>query len=303
VRLRIGTRASALALAQTGWVAERIREAVAGAETEIVHIKTSGDRIRDVPLAEVGGKGLFVKEIEAALLAGEIDCAIHSMKDLPGDAPSPLAIAAVPVREDPRDVLVCNGDRPGLRRGMRVGTCSPRRAAQLLAMDLGLEVVPLRGNVGTRLDKVVGGEVDATLLAAAGLRRLGLEPANAAPLDANDFLPALGQGALAVQTRPGELESVLAVIEDPPSRVAAEAERAFLARICGNCVTPLAGLARVEGDRVELDAAIAHPSGSPILRDSASGPREQAAEVGRALAERLLERGGAELLRSIGLSL
>jgi len=302
VKLRIGTRASALALAQTGWVAQRIRDATPGIEVEIVRIKTSGDRIRDVSLAQVGGKGLFVKEIESALLAREIDCAVHSMKDLPGEIPAGLGVVAVPQREDPRDVLItCGPLRPALRSGMRVGTCSPRRAALLLAWGVGIEIVPLRGNVGTRLDKVRAGEVDATLLAAAGLRRLGLEPPNREALAPEKFVPAVGQGTLAIEARAGEFEDVLGVIEDPVSRIAADAERAFLIGVDGNCVTPLAAFARVAEGRVTLDAVIAHPTGAPILRERDSAPVAEAARLGSDLAERLLGRGGAELLRSLDL--
>lgn len=313
MKLRIGTRGSELALVQTAWVAQQLENSRSDIETEIVRIKTSGDLIRDVPLARVGGKGLFVKEIEAALLSGDIDCAVHSMKDVPGEMAEGLAIAAVPVREDPRDVVIGRemgrGIRPGpdggsggravLRRGMRVGTCSPRRAAQLRDLGLDLEVVPLRGNVGTRVAKVQSGEVDATLLAVAGLRRLGIDPPLTEVLDADRFVPAVGQGALAIQTRVGELVEVVGAIEDPISRIAADAERALLRRMGGNCVTPLAALARVAGNRVRLIALIAHPSGEPILRDEAEGPCDRAAELGVELAERMLSAGGAELLTAL----
>ena len=298
MKVRVGTRGSELAVAQTGWAVDLMRRARPEVEFEIVRIKTSGDRIRDVPLAQVGGKGLFVKEIETALLGGEIDCAIHSMKDLPGEIPQDLVVAAVPLREDPRDVMITR-DRDGWaqrRPGMVVGTCSPRRAAMLRAIDGTIEIVPLRGNVGTRLAKVERGEVEATLLAAAGLRRLGIEPAHYEYLEADQVLPAVGQGCLAVEARRGELEDLWPAIEDPGSRVAADAERAFLARISGNCVTPLAGLARVGDDRVVLDAAIADPSGRPILRDRIEGPLGEAAALGVELGGRMLDAGGAEIL-------
>ncbi len=300
MKLRIGTRGSELAIAQTQWVADLLRRAHAAVDIEIVRIKTSGDRIRDVPLAEVGGKGLFVKEIEAALLAGDIDCAVHSMKDLPGEIPAELVVAAVPLREDPRDVVVTHSpdDWPP-RRPLRLGTCSPRRAALLRALDARLQIEPLRGNVGTRLAKVAAGDLDATLLAAAGLRRLGLAPANCEPLDPSIMLPAVGQGALAIEARRGELADLWPAIEDPTSRVAADAERAFLARVSGNCVTPLAALARVAEGRVVLDAAIVDPSGSPIVRGVLDGATAAASAVGIALADRLLAEGGAAILDSL----
>jgi len=303
VKVRLGTRASELALAQTGWVVERLQRADPQLQVEVVRITTSGDRIRDVPLAQFGGKGLFVKEIEAALLAGEIDAAVHSMKDLPGEIPSELVVAAVPLREDPRDVVVtrvAGAWSPGSSmRGMRVGTCSPRRAAMLLGLDGGIEIVPLRGNVGTRLARVTAGDVDAAILAAAGLRRLGIEPPHCTHLEPEVMLPAVGQGCLAIEARAGELADLWSAIEDRDSRVAADAERAFLQRVSGNCVTPLAGLARVDGERVSLRAIIAHPAGAPVVRDEIEGAASAAASLGDALALRLLAAGGAAILDSL----
>ncbi len=308
MRLRIGTRASALALAQTSMVADSLREARPGLEVEVVRITTSGDRIRDVPLAEVGGKGLFVKEIESALLSGEIDCAVHSMKDVPGVLPAGLTIGAVPLREDPRDAVIttATGSWGGSRAGMSVGTCSPRRAAFLRRFDPELTIVPLRGNVGTRLAKVESGEVDATLLAVSGLRRLGITPANLEYLDPDVFVPAVGQGALAIECREGErghradVVELLASIEDPVSRVRANAERAFLAGMGGNCVTPIAALATVDGSTVRMTAVFADPSGETPLREEGVAPQADAAKMGAALADLVLATGGAELLRQLG---
>jgi len=302
VKIRLGTRASELALAQTGWVVEQLQRAHPHLEVEIVRITTSGDRIRDVPLAQFGGKGLFVKEIEAALLAGEIDAAVHSMKDLPGEMPPALVVAAVPLREDPRDVVVtrvAGAWSAGPRRGMRVGTCSPRRAAMLLGLDGGIEIVPLRGNVGTRLARVASGDFDAAILAAAGLRRLGIEPPHCTHLEPDEMLPAVGQGCLAIQARAGELAELWTAIEDRDSRVAADAERAFLQRVSGNCVTPLAGLARVDGGLVSLRAVIAHPAGAPVVRDEIEGDATTAAALGEELAVRMLAAGGAAILASL----
>lgn len=302
MKIRLGTRASELALAQTGWVVDRLRGAHPGVEVEVVRITTSGDRIRDVPLAQFGGKGLFVKEIEAALLAREIDAAVHSMKDIPGEIPDELVIAAVPLREDPRDVVVtrtAGAWSPGRRRGLRVGTCSPRRAAMLRAIDDGIEIVALRGNVGTRLARVESGDVDVAVLAAAGLRRLAIEPTHWEYLDPAMVVPAVGQGCLAIETRRDELTELWPAIEHRDSRVAADAERAFLARVSGNCVTPLAAHAEVDGDGVALRAVIAHPSGVPILRDVIAGVAADAARLGEELAARMLLAGGAAILDSL----
>ena len=301
MKLRVGTRGSDLARSQTGWVVEKLKRAHRDLAVEVVLIKTSGDQIRDVPLAQVGGKGLFVKEIEAALLAGEIDCAVHSMKDLPGEIPPELVVAAVPQREDPRDVVVTKeaGMWPDAMQGTRVGTCSPRRAALLMSLGLGIEIVPLRGNVGTRLAKVDRGEVDATLLAAAGLNRLALTPANTHPLDPMTMVPAVGQGCLAVEARRGEYAAILTSIEDRDSRIAADAERAFLTRMGGNCVSPLAAYARIVEGQLSAEAVIAGPTGTPVLREADGGLLCDAAEIGTRLAERLLERGGADILRAL----
>jgi hydroxymethylbilane synthase len=300
-RLRIGTRGSRLALVQSGWVEQRLRELAPGLETELVVIRTSGDRIYDVPLAAFGGKGLFVKEIEAALAAGEIDCAVHSLKDLPGELLTGLEIAAVPRREDARDVVVTRqpGGLAAVAAGGRVGTSSPRRAALLGATRPDLEVVNLRGNVETRLRKLAAGEVDATLLAAAGLNRLGIEPEHRELCDPGVFLPAVGQGALALEVRRGEAHAAVAALDERDSRDAIDAERGFLCAVGGTCVTPLAGYATVDAATVTLRAAILHPSGAPVLRDEICGPRAAAWALGEELASRLLSSGGARLLREI----
>jgi hydroxymethylbilane synthase len=299
--LRIGTRGSKLALAQSGWVERRLRELQPGLATELVVIRTSGDTIRDVPLAAFGGKGLFVKEIEAALAAGEIDCAVHSLKDLPGELLPGLEVAAVPPREDARDVVVSRapGGLAAVAAGSRVGTSSPRRAALLRALRPDLEVVNLRGNVETRLRKLADGEVEATLLAAAGLNRLGITPEHRQACDPEEFLPAVGQGALAIEVRRGEVPPAVAAFEHRDSRDAIDAERGFLCTIGGTCLTPLAGYATVDDTRVSLRAAILHPRGTPVLRDEMSGPRAAAWSLGVQLAERLLAAGGARLLREI----
>ena len=301
--LRIGTRGSRLALAQAEWARRRLEAADAGLRAELVVIKTSGDRLRDVPLHQVGGKGLFVKELENALRDGAIDCAVHSLKDLPGELAPGLTIAAVPEREDPHDVAItlAAGGLAALPHGARVGTSSPRRAALVRMLWPDLTVVGLRGNVDTRLAKLERGEVDGIILAAAGLHRLGVTPAHVQPCDADEFVPAIGQGALALESRAEPLAERLAVIEHRPTRDAIDAERAFLRAVGGTCVSPLAAHATVADGRLRLRALIAHPDGTRVVRGDATGTSADAARVGRELAERLLRDGGAALLRSLGM--
>ena len=301
--LRIGTRGSRLALAQAEWARRRLEAADAGLRAELVVIKTSGDRLRDVPLHQVGGKGLFVKELENALRDGAIDCAVHSLKDLPGELAPGLTIAAVPEREDPHDVAITRaaGGLAALPHGARVGTSSPRRAALVRMLWPDLTVVGLRGNVDTRLAKLERGEVDGIILAAAGLHRLGVTPAHVQPCDADEFVPAIGQGALALESRAEPLAERLAVIEHRPTRDAIDAERAFLRAVGGTCVSPLAAHATVADGRLRLRALIAHPDGTRVVRGDATGTSADAARVGRELAERLLRDGGAALLRSLGM--
>jgi hydroxymethylbilane synthase len=301
--LRIGTRGSRLALAQAEWARRRLEAADAGLRAELVVIKTSGDSLRDVPLHQVGGKGLFVKELESALREGAIDCAVHSLKDLPGELAPGLTIAAVPEREDPHDVAItlAAGGLAALPHGARVGTSSPRRAALVRMLWPDLTVVGLRGNVDTRLAKLERGEVDGIILAAAGLHRLGVTPAHVQPCDADEFVPAIGQGALALESRAEPLAKRLAVIEHRATRDAIDAERAFLRAVGGTCVSPLAAHATVADGRLRLRALIAHPDGTRVVRGDATGTAADAARVGRELAERLLRDGGAALLRSLGM--
>jgi len=301
--LRIGTRGSRLALAQASWVRERLTAADPDLRPELVVIKTSGDHLRDVPLYQVGGKGLFVKELESALAAGTIDCAVHSLKDVPGELAPGLIIAAVPEREDAADVVVTRdaGGMAGLAPGARVGTSSPRRAALVRALWPTLELVALRGNVDTRLAKLAAREVDGLLLAAAGLRRLGIHPPHVEACDPNQFVPAIGQGALALESQPGATAERLAVIEHRPSRLAVDAERAFLCAVGGTCVSPLAAHATIDDRRLTLRALIAQPDGSRVLRGEVAGAASDGLRLGRELAERLLRDGGAELLRTLGL--
>ena len=301
--VRIGTRGSALALWQAEWVKAQLERLWPLLRVELVPIKTSGDRIQDVSLATVGGKGLFVKEIEDALLAKTVDLAVHSMKDLPGDLPEGLTISAVPEREDTRDVLITrNGETLNeLPVGTRVGTSSLRRQALLLALHPGLRIEMLRGNVDTRLRKQREGVVDATVLAAAGLKRLGITPAHSQVLDDAVFLPAIGQGALGIETREEkETISLVALLHHHETAVAVSAERAFLRRMGGSCRTPLAAKGVVKGGSVYLQALVASPDGKRVIRGEQSGSVEIAEQIGSELAEQLLARGGKEILEGLG---
>ena len=299
--LRIATRGSKLALWQAHHVRDRLVAAEPSLTVELVVLKTQGDRVLDRPLAEVGGKGLFVKEIEEALLDGRVDVAVHSLKDLPADLPAGLCLAVFPAREDPRDVLVSRGPaRPASELPPRalVGTSSLRRSALLRAGRPDVRIAPIRGNVETRLAQLESGAFDAIILARAGLRRLGLSPSGAADLSVEEFPPAVGQGILAVEARAtdGPVLEVLMALDDPRTRSAAEAERAFLRRLGAGCHTPVAGHARVAGDALSLHGLVASADASTVLRDSISGPAAAAEMLGQKLAEELLARGARRVL-------
>ncbi|HSL47753.1 MAG TPA: hydroxymethylbilane synthase [Candidatus Deferrimicrobiaceae bacterium] len=298
MKVRLGTRGSRLALVQSEEVAGALR--ARGAEVEVVVIRTSGDRLAQVALADFGGKALFVKEIEEALLAGQVDVGVHSLKDLPSDLPPGLALGAFPVREDPRDVLLARagGGWEALPPGAVVGTSSPRRRAMVLARRPDLRAEPIRGNVETRLEKLRGGACDALVMAAAGLKRLGLSPPHRTPLDPADFVPAVGQGVLAVEARQAdrELLELLRAVDDTRTRLAAVAERAFLARLGAGCHTAVAGHARPEGEALVLTGVVASPDGSTVLRASASGPASTGERLGVTVAEELLAKGAEALL-------
>ena len=301
--LRIGTRQSRLALWQANWVKGRLERQWPQLDVALVPIVTSGDKIRDRALSQVGGKGLFVKEIEEALLDGRADLAVHSVKDLPAVFPDGLVLSAVPHREDARDVLISRGgktldDVPG---GARVGTSSLRRQALLLHLRPDLRVETLRGNVDTRLRKHREGVVDATVLAAAGLKRLGLMPAQAHILNEDRFLPAIGQGAIGIETRDGaDVAELMQPLHDRQSGLEVAAERAFLCAVGGDCRTPLAAKASVRPDGVHLDALIASPDGRTVLRGQETGSADDAVGLGARLAARLLSQGGREILERLG---
>ncbi len=299
--VRIATRRSALAKWQAHHVSSLLVAREPGLDVQLLELMTRGDRILDVPLAEVGGKGLFVKEIEDALLRGEAQIAVHSMKDLPAVEPPGLVIAAVPVREDPRDALVSHGKRLSeLPRGARVGTASLRRSAQLQALRPDLRIETIRGNVATRLRKIDEG-FDAVVLAHAGLRRLGLADRVVQVFSTDEMLPAVAQGALAIEARQDDAETLrrLAPLEDRDTRIQVEAERGFLRRLQGGCQVPIAGHADVKGDRVRLRGLVANLDGTVIIRGERSGAAGDAAAIGQELAEELLARGAGEILEKI----
>jgi hydroxymethylbilane synthase len=295
--LKIGTRGSTLALAQARWVQEKIAGSGVGAELMI--IKTSGDRFIDRAVQSVGGKGIFVKEIEDALLNDEIDLAVHSMKDLPAELPPELVIAAVPVREDARDVLV---SREGmglekLPKGATIATGSLRRRAQILYYRPDLNVMPIRGNVDTRLKKLAVGDFQALVLAAAGLKRIGREDGISEYLGPDVCLSAVAQGALAIQTkvdRPARASVVF--MNHRLSYLEVLAERAFLQRLGGGCQVPVGARAVATDDRIELAGMVADPDGRRLCRGKISGSSDAAAAIGNELAERLLTQGAGDLL-------
>ena len=300
MNVRLGTRGSRLALIQCEQVAAGLR--AHGARAEIVVIRTSGDRLAQVALADFGGKALFVKEIEEALLAGQVDVGVHSLKDMPAVLPAGLTLAAFPAREDPADVLLTRGPGgwDGLPRGARVGTSSLRRRALVLARRPDVRPEPIRGNVETRIEKLRAGACDATILAAAGLRRLGLDPSHSTLLPVDEFVPAVGQGILAVEAREADREvlELLGRLDDTRSRSEALAERAFLDGLGADCHTPVAGHARHDGAALTLTGVVASLDGATVLRWQASGEPREAGRLGRAVAEELLARGAKALLEA-----
>ena len=298
-RLIVGTRGSTLALRQTEAVVSALRRSWPDLDVTIDTIRTTADRFPDQGFERLPGIGFFVKELEVALLEGRIDVAVHSMKDLPAASGSGLHIAAIPEREDPRDALVSRDGRGllVLPRGARVGTSSPRRAAFLRAARADLTVVPIRGNVETRLRKLDAGDFDAVCLAWAGLRRIGLEVRVTEVLPVEVMLPAPGQGALGVQVRDGDAAAELAgVLDHAATRAAVHAERVMLHRLQGGCQLPVGAHAVLEGATLTLNGAVVAPDGSASLRGRRVGPSTEAAQMGRELADELLARGAGTML-------
>ncbi|HYB98026.1 MAG TPA: hydroxymethylbilane synthase [Candidatus Limnocylindrales bacterium] len=302
MKLRVGTRRSPLALTQTRQSMRALAVHDASLSYELVEIVTSGDRIQDRPLRESGGKGLFIKELDEALLDGRIDCAVHSLKDVPSELAPGIAIAAVLERADPRDLLVTTDGRTldELPADVLVGTTSLRRSCQLLARRPKARVRMLRGNIETRVKKLLAGECAATFLAAAGIARLGLAlaPAHGVVLDPSVFVPAPGQGALAITARADDEATIAALrpLDHPPSHAAIDAERAFARAFGGGCHLPLAAFAEVTGTRVTLTGLLSSPDGQRVLREQAIGPAEHGAILGERLARGFFDRGAAEII-------
>jgi len=301
-RLRIGTRASQLALWQANWTKSELEARYPGIQVELVKIKTMGDKILDVPLAQVGGKGLFVKEIEEAMLRGEIDLAVHSMKDVPTEFPEGLGLVVTTKREDPRDAFISDKVRfSELRQGARIGTSALRRQAQLLKARPDLEMVIIRGNVETRIRKLKEDNLDAVILAAAGLNRLGFTDVVTELLDTDFSIPAIGQGALGLECRLDDNATIeaLAFLNHADTAAAVAAERALLKRCEGGCQVPIAAHGTVSGDTLTLVGFIASVDGKQAVRDSISGSTADAVKLGTELADRLLAAGGKAILEDV----
>ena len=300
--VKIGTRGSRLALAQANLVVDAIKRIAKGIRCEIVPIRTRGDSMHAVSAFGIDVKSLFTKEIEEALLKGDVDFAVHSMKDLPTDMQRGILIGAVPERANPRDVLVSRNKRrfQQLQGGARIGTSSARRMAQLLAAREDLQVVEMRGNVDTRLRKLKEGRYDAVVLAAAGLIRLGLEKNATEFLSTDIMLPAVGQGALAIQCRENdsEITELLSRINHPETRRAVEAERAFARKLGADCHTPIAAYARSESSRLTIEGMVAAPNGRMLVRGRISSDNPVAERIGEELAEALLEKGAGAILEA-----
>ena len=303
MKIKIGTRGSALALWQANWVKDQLETRHPGLSVELVKIKTKGDKILDTALAKVGGKGLFVKEIEDALIRNETHLAVHSMKDVPADLPEGLIIDAIPEREDVRDAFIARevSTWKDLPQGARVGTSSLRRQSQLLSRRPDLTMIPLRGNVETRLKKLETENLDAVVLAVAGIKRMKLEDRITEYFSDDIMLPAIGQGALALEVREDdrEVRELIRFLKHPDTETAMAAERSFLRTLQGGCQVPIAALARVDGDTVRISGLVADTDGSSVFRDSAEGPADDAARIGSELAARILDQGARDILEKL----
>lgn len=301
--IRIATRKSPLALWQAEFVKAELEKAHPGLTVTLLKMSTKGDRILDTPLAKVGGKGLFVKELEVAMLNGEADIAVHSMKDVPVEFPEGLGLAVICEREDPRDAFVSNTYKnlDDLPQGAIVGSSSLRRQCQLRAMRPDLDVRDLRGNVGTRLSKLDAGEYDAIILAAAGLKRLELEERITALIEPEQSLPANGQGAVGIECRMGDAEllELISVLNHAPTHSRVVAERAMNTHLEGGCQVPIGAYSVIEGDTLWLRGLVGDPDGSAIIQDELRGPVADAEQLGIELAKRLLDQGAGEILKRV----
>ena len=301
--LKIGTRGSKLALWQANWVKSALEVKHPFLSIELETITTKGDKILDVPLAKVGGKGLFVKEIEEALLDGRIDLAVHSMKDMPGEIPKGLCIGAIPQREIPQDVLISSSKKrlSKLGPGARIGTSSLRRRAQLLHARPDLVILPLRGNLDTRLKKLDTENLDAIILAAAGVKRLGLENRITEYLDENIMLPAVGQGALCIEVRQNDplVEPIVASLEHPQTRAIILGERAFLNRLEGGCQVPIAAYGKIDKNIFTLAGLVATVDGKTLIKETLAGSGDSSEKIGTELADRLIDMGAMNIIDNL----
>lgn len=299
----VGSRDSALAMWQTNWVVDTLQKLNPDYTFRIVSMKTQGDKILDVALAKIGDKGLFTKELEVAMLNGEIDLAVHSMKDLPTALPEGLTIGAMCERVDPRDVVISRNELPlaQLPQGALIGTSSLRRCAQLLNYRPDLQLEPLRGNLNTRMAKLERNNLDAIILAAAGVERLGWGDRITERLSIDVCLPAVGQGSIGIEIREGDQEvlKVVQTINHAPSRAAITAERALLRKLEGGCQIPIGALGTVEGDQLTLKGVVAGLDGQEVIRDQISGSVNEASALGEKLAEKLVEMGADRILRAV----
>jgi len=301
--LKIGTRGSQLALFQANWVKDRLVQAHPDLHVTLIKIKTTGDKIQDAPLAKIGGKGLFVKEIEEALLKKRTDLAVHSIKDVPTEFPEGLHLSVITKREDPRDVLISKDGKPlkDLPKGAKIGTSSLRRQAQLLHFRSDFELIPLRGNLDTRLKKLKTMNLDAIVLALAGVKRLGFDEKITEIIPPEVSLPAIGQGALGIETRMAdqEVESQIRFLNDRDSSIAINAERAFLKKLEGGCQVPIAAFARIVGTTLHIDGLVGTIDGMRLIRHHVEGTIERAESLGVELAEILLGEGAKEILDEV----
>lgn len=300
--IRIGTRSSALALWQTEFVKDLLLKTYPDITVELVHMSTKGDRVLERPLAEIGGKGLFTEELESAMFRGEVDLAVHSLKDMPTELPEGLVLGAITKRENPFDAFVSNtyASLEELPEGAVVGTSSLRRQAQLLALRPDLQIRMLRGNVQTRLRKLDEGEYDAIILAAAGLKRLGLENRIQTLFSLEMMIPAVGQGAVVIEcVDTDEMKVFLAPLMDDETAIAVTAERAFLARLQGGCQVPIGAHATVEGDAITMEGFVASLDGKQMVRQVLTGAVSSSEALGVALAERLLAEGGVDIISEL----
>ncbi len=301
--IRIGTRGSDLALAQAKMVADRLKKMYPELFIEVVPIKTRGDRMQNVSLVEIGGKGIFVKEIEESLFNGDIALAVHSMKDVPVELLDGMMIAAVPEREDPRDVLVSREGRKieGMAQGARIGTGSLRRGMQLRKLMPDIEVVPIRGNIDTRIRKIATEDLEGIIIAAAGMKRVGRGADISQYIPIEIMMPAVGQGVLGIEVREDDrvIRDLVDPLNHPDTVVESAAERAFLRRLGGGCQVPIAGIAHKQGDRLIVKGLVGSVDGTVMIMDEIRGDSSDAEEMGLTLAERILSRGGREVLDEV----